>query len=219
MKRVSLNKTTKTVLATLGVVALLGGTFYAGMAFENYRIQEEFQSAFSLEETEDDGGLDGDELTGDEGDGDGDGAQVREETAGQFFEYTADYTDEEPQALMIRLERVTCGETVLKGPDEYTDDVSADAGNEFCKAVGTARNDSQTPGSPLNFGSLITEDGEFAYDDEVEMTFAEEGESINPGSKTTFTQYYQVPEGTKATGVMYPEQRMDEDEQVLINLQ
>lgn len=42
-KQVSLKK----VLAVVGVLVVLGGTFYAGMAYENHRIQKGFEEAFS----------------------------------------------------------------------------------------------------------------------------------------------------------------------------
>lgn len=42
-RQVSLKK----VLAVVGVLALLGGTFYAGMAYQNHRIASSFEEAFS----------------------------------------------------------------------------------------------------------------------------------------------------------------------------
>lgn len=111
-KQVSLKK----VLAVVGVVIVLGGTFYSGMLFENHRITKGFEEAFEGFGDED-SALDGDiEGSSEEAE---EVPEPTELTEGQTVTYSGENYDGQDEERSVTLVKVSLSVREL---DEDSDD-------------------------------------------------------------------------------------------------
>lgn len=175
----------------IGTAVLMVGSFFAGMEYQSYRIRNAIVDAF----------------TGISTDGDGDKKappkKAKKVAVGTEFSFTLPYGDPGADKATIKVISVTCGLSVLKAPDEYTEDAKAEEGMSFCVAKGTARNEGTKPIDPPGFGSLVTDKGEFAADESVNSDFGVYADTTNPGKAAKFSSVYAVPTEAKTTGVYY----------------
>lgn len=111
-KQVSLKK----VLAVVGVVVVLGGTFYSGMLFENHRITSSIEDAFEGFGG-DDSSLDGD--TEDTADDAEEAPEPTELTEGQTVTYSGENYDGQEEERSVTLVKVSLSDREL---DEDSDD-------------------------------------------------------------------------------------------------
>jgi hypothetical protein len=115
-KQVSLKK----VLAVVGVLVVLGGTFYAGMAYENHRITSGIEDAFS-DFGDDDTAMEGD--TGDttEADPEEEASEPTELKEGSTVKVETENYDGEPSEMSVTLNKVAITGREPDGEEDYPD--------------------------------------------------------------------------------------------------
>lgn len=131
------------------------------------------------------------------------------------------------EGLTTTLGTVTCGiQTIVNGRDNPAQDtydtyevdaaeylpLQAESGKEFCRAFATYRNNSSGPNEYFsNLGNLVASDGkEYAADQASEhaadiQNQARNTGSINPGDERLHEEIWQVPAGTQAAFVTFPD--------------
>lgn len=113
-KQVSLKK----VLAVVGVLVVLGGTFYTGMLYENHRITSSIEDAFS-DFGDDDTSSDGDTDVTDSGDEKAPEATELEE--GSTVKIETENYDGDAGELSVTLNKVAITKREPDGAEDYPD--------------------------------------------------------------------------------------------------